>query len=255
MQKNIQNNHVNPWNPSNKKPHHTRWSNRIENRRSMIKQSCATSKQKHTCSSATVFTPSGSINHCFVEDFIQLQDGSALTILLPLKEYEISKNVVPTFDTKFLKLIDIFQFEITQVGDTNNLCYVINAIILSSPNRDHALSGIDKVSLKEGLNGNKKYGSIVSVNDNCSIHPLIKWNDVLNGRRNRMMIFTKLDNLRIPTSTFFNYRSNEDVLLRLLSMLFEEAFGDSLQYQFLIIAYYQAQKNKNKTKSTNSLKT
>ena len=72
---------------------------------------------------ATVFSPSGSINRCFLEDFIQLPDGSPLTILLPLKECELSKKVVPTFDTKILKLIEIFDFDITQVGDTTNLFF------------------------------------------------------------------------------------------------------------------------------------
>ncbi len=56
--------------------------------------------------------------------------------------------------------------------------------------------------MKEGLNGKKKFGSIVSVYEDCPINPLVKWNDVLNSLRNGMMVFSKLQNLRIPTTTF-----------------------------------------------------
>ena len=63
-----------------------------------------------------------------------------------------------------------------------------------------------------------------------------------------MTVFCKLKNLRILTDTFFNYQSNEDVLLCLLSVLFEECYRDSPQCQFLIFAYYQAQKKQKQNK-------
>ena len=90
-----------------------------------------------------------------------------------------------------MKLIELFHFELTYVGDKNNLFYVINAIIISTPNRNQALSGIDKFSFKEDLNGNKKFSSIVSAYDDYPINTLVKWNDILNGRQNRMMILVK----------------------------------------------------------------
>ena len=49
----------------------------------------------------------------------------------------------------------------------------------------------------------------------------------------------------VPTDSFFNYHHNEDLLLKPLTMLFDECFGDRIQAQLLVIAYYQA-KNKNK---------
>ena len=43
----------------------------------------------------------------------------------------------------------------------------------------------------------------------------------------------------------FNYRYNDESLLKLLTTLYNECFGDRIQAQLLVIAYYQA---KNKTK-------
>jgi len=42
-----------------------------------------------------------------------------------------------------------------------------------------------------------------------------------------------------------NYRRNDDSMLKLMTMLFDECFGDRVQSQLLVIAYYQA-KNKQK---------
>ena len=42
-----------------------------------------------------------------------------------------------------------------------------------------------------------------------------------------MISYSNLENSRVPTTTFPNYRANENTLLRLLSMMFDECFGDS----------------------------
>ena len=81
----------------------------------------------------------------------------------------------------------MFDFAVTSIGDSDNLFYVIEAVILSSPNSIQATMGIDKVSLQEGLNGNKKFGCTVSV-QNSEITPLVKWKDVLNGRKSGLMV-------------------------------------------------------------------
>ena len=52
---------------------------------------------------------------------------------------------------------------------------------------------------------------------------------------------------RAPTDTFLNYRHDDDLVLKLLTMLFNECFGDRIQAQLLAIAYYQA---KNKIKQS-----
>ena len=51
---------------------------------------------------------------------------------------------------------------------------------------------------------------------------------------------------------FFNYRRNEEFMLKLMTMLFDECYGDHIQVQLLVIAYYQA-KNKQKQQDMNCL--
>ena len=55
-----------------------------------------------------------------------------------------------------------------------------------------------------------------------------------------IQIWSSAHTFRIPTDTFFNYRHNDDLLLKLLTMLFDECFGDRIQAQLLVIAFYQA---------------
>ena len=157
IQKTVQINNIIPWNPSMKKLSETRSSDRIHNViRKKMSLSASLKKKKQTASS-TMFNPRGSIHLFFLEDFINLLDGSSVIILLPLIDCEISKKIAPTFDAKFLKLIENFEFKLTQVGDTANLFHAINATIFSSPNRDQALTGIDRLSLQEVLNRNKSF--------------------------------------------------------------------------------------------------
>ena len=47
---------------------------------------------------------------------------------------------------------------LTRIGGANDLYYVLEASIVSNPNRDAANSGIDWPSLKTGLHGTQKYG-------------------------------------------------------------------------------------------------
>lgn len=199
IKKTVQHNNVIARNVVVKQCVNTRTSARIhtttQKQHQSTKQQCQ-NKPNHRQLLVTVFNPSGSIHHCFVEDFISLPVASSITILLPVEQCEKANKVTPTFDFKFLQLLSLFEFAVTSIGDSDNLFYVIEAVILSSPNRNQATMGIDKQSLQEGLNGNKKFGCVVSV-QNSGITPLVKWKDVLNGRRNGLMV-----------SVFFSFKNN-----------------------------------------------
>ena len=91
-----------------------------------------------------------------------------------------SKTAYPTFDSKLLLLIDLFEFDKTTIGDSEILFYVTNATILCSPNRIQESTGVDKQSLREGLIDNKKFGCNMKVNDS-SISPLAKWKEASCG--------------------------------------------------------------------------
>ena len=70
MQKSAQNNYINPWNPSIKNHLHNHCSHRIQNHEEINKTKTISNKKKHSSSLAIVFSQSGSINRCFLEDFI-----------------------------------------------------------------------------------------------------------------------------------------------------------------------------------------
>ena len=179
----------------------------------------------------------------YVEDFILLNVGDSIKVLIPEKELK-KKNKLYTFDSKFISCLTDIDAPMTQIGAISNRFYVLSCIIKSSPNRHDTISGIDKTTFNRGFKGNQNFGCSLSVED-TNIVPLLKWRDVLNGKREGLQVWSSSHTFRFPTDTFFNYRNNEDLLLKLLTMLFDECFGDRIQAQLLVIAYYQA-KNKNK---------
>jgi hypothetical protein len=194
IKKTVQHNNVIPWRPAPKKSTAPRSSSRIQaNNISIIdaKKKVVPSVHASSSVSSSTFNPDPSVHRCYLEDFISLPVGSNITILLPIKECSKAKKVAPSFDIKFVKLVEEFDFERTCIGEESNAFYVINATIKASPNRNQALSGIDRQSLQEGLYGNKKFGCIVSVLDS-DIYPLVMWRDVLNGRRKGLQVSMKL---------------------------------------------------------------
>jgi len=130
-----------------------------------------------------------SLHRCYVEDFIALPIGSNISILIPKKIVILSKKKKgqKCIDPKLIKIVDLIQPSLTRIGGPNDLYYVVRASVSSTPNRDAAYSGIDRISLKNGLHGTQKYGSVVSING-CSITPLIKWRDVLNAGKDGMQV-------------------------------------------------------------------
>ena len=75
-------------------------------------------------------------------------------------------------------VVDIVVPPLTQIGATKDLYYIIKATIASTPNLDASHTGIDRQSIKAGLHGTQKYGSLLSI-IGCDISPLIKWRDIL----------------------------------------------------------------------------
>ena len=134
------------------------------------------------------FSPSSSLHRCYVEDFIMLPIKSEITILLPIRKNSKKSSVTPpSYDVKFLKIIEEQEFEKTSIGGEKNIFHIIPATIVSSPNLDQASCGIDRTTFLQGLNGNSKFGCTVRV-EGSKLEPLVKWRDVLNGRRTGLQV-------------------------------------------------------------------
>ena len=129
------------------------------------------------------------LNRCYIEDFISLTSGTDITLLVPQKLIIASKKKhgPQQLDEKLIKVVDMIDPALTQIGGPKDLYYVIESSIASTPNRNAAYSGIDKLSIKSGLHGIQKYGSTLSI-DGTTITPLIKWRDVLNGRKDGIQV-------------------------------------------------------------------
>ena len=76
---------------------------------------------------------------------------------------------------------------ITQLGGSKDMYYIINRTISTTPNRDASIAGIDRASMKAGLHGIQKFGSLVNV-EGCAIILLIKWRDILNGCKDGIQV-------------------------------------------------------------------
>jgi hypothetical protein len=145
-----------------------------------------------------------------VEDFIGLTVGTNITLLIPKKILNLSKKKKGSkrIDDKLIKVVESLDPPLTQIGGLNDLYYAVEASIASTPNRDAAYSGIDRISLKNGLHGTQKYGAVLSIRGS-SITPLIKWRDVLNGGKEGIQVrhLLDFDNITINYKIQLNYLS------------------------------------------------
>jgi hypothetical protein len=118
-------------------------------------------------------------------------------------------------DDKLLQVVESIKPSLTQIGGLNDLYFVVEASIASTPNRDAAFSGIDRISLKSGLHGTQKYGSLLSI-PGCAITPLIKWRDVLNGGKEGIQV----RHFYTSNSITINYKITIKSLIILIIILF-----------------------------------
>ena len=127
------------------------------------------------------------LNRCYLEDFIALPCGTHICILVPRKEVVSTKKSIKCVDEKLISIINTTVPPLTQLGGTKDIYYIINATISTTPNRDASITGIDRASMKAGLHGSQKFGSLIKV-EGCGITPLIKWRDVLNGCKDGIQV-------------------------------------------------------------------
>ena len=131
----------------------------------------------------------------YVEDFILLNVGDRIKVLIPDKALQKKNNRKYSFDYKFISCALEIGAPITQIGSVNNRFHVLSCEVLSSPNRSQAVIGIDRITLQNGLNGNQNFGSLLKIED-YDYNPLLKWRDVLNGRRDGLQVSNYSDSLR-----------------------------------------------------------
>ena len=129
------------------------------------------------------------MHRCYVEDFICLPRGTSINLLVPQKLVVSmkKKKYCKGIDQKLMLVVDIVVPPLTQIGATKDLYYIIKATIASTPNLDASHTGIDRQSIKAGLHGTQKYGSLLSI-IGCDISPLIKWRDILNGCKDGIQV-------------------------------------------------------------------
>ena len=188
IMKTILNNNIIPWQPSTiPKTNTSRLSKRIKQSdanklvQAQLNVIDVTCLDKNSSPIIVPFSPSSSLHRCYVEDFIMLPIKSEITILLPVRKNSKKTVTPPSYDVKFLKIIEEQEFEKTSIGGEKNIFHIIPATIISSPNLDQASCGIDRITFLQGLNGNSKFGCTVRV-EGSNLEPLVKWRDVLNGR-------------------------------------------------------------------------
>ena len=128
----------------------------------------------------------------YVEDFILLSVGDRIKVLIPDKALRNKTKSKYAFDTKFISCALEVDAPITQIGAINNRFHVLSCEVMSSPNRTQSLSGIDRSTFQNGFKGNQNFGSLVRVEDSDYI-PLLKWRDILNGRRDGLQVSKNID--------------------------------------------------------------
>ena len=69
-------------------------------------------------------------------------------------------------------------------------------MIKSSPNRNDAISGMDRMTIQNGCKGNQNFGCLVQIED-TDVAPSLKWRDVLNGGKEGLQVSNSMK-LRSP---------------------------------------------------------
>ena len=177
IKKNVLNNNIVKWTVQSKlRSQRTRRSvTRIDNENAI--------PQTNSDSSAS-YTISGDYHRLYVEDVILLNIGDPIKILIPDKAV---KKKGYSFDRKFISCVTEIDNPITQIGGDNNRYHVLSCVIKSCPNRNEAISGIDRISFQNGFTGNQNFGCLIQVIDSDHI-PLLKWRDVINGKRDGLQV-------------------------------------------------------------------
>ena len=180
IKKNVLNNNIVKWTVQSKLPRHrTRTTNSIRENNATIVPSIT---NESLCSNNI----SRDYHRLYVEDYILLNVGNPIKVLIPVKATK-KKYKANMFDPKFLICLQQIEAPITQIGSDSNRFYVISCIIKSSPNRNDAISGIDRITLQNGFKGNQNFGCLLEIED-TDVIPLLKWRDVLNGGREGLQV-------------------------------------------------------------------
>ena len=91
------------------------------------------------------------------------------------------------FDPKFLTCLQQIDAPLTKIGADSNVFCVMTCITKSCPNRNDAISGIDRITMQNGFKGNQNFGCLLDIEDS-DVVPLLKWRDVLNGGREGLQV-------------------------------------------------------------------
>ena len=74
---------------------------------------------------------------------------------------------------------------LTQIGTSNDLCYIAEATIEFIPNKDASYAGVDRQHSKGGLHSMHNFVFSLDI-IGCNMLPLIKWRGMLNGFKDGM---------------------------------------------------------------------
>ena len=188
-------------------------------------------------------------NRCVVEDFMLLEEKTAVVVMIPKTKFQYSSNLI---NVKSLLL----QSNLIQFGGKRSIkYYILDCIVASNPFlnkfKDNDISTTEMQMAFENdisqiytvnLNINKDTHDINSTRTSNDTLFNISWLDVLRGRKNGIQVWAILSKKRNFTDNFVNISKNnktpEEVLLKLLSFLSEELHCDKEQSMVLLNNYY-----------------
>ena len=150
-----------------------------------------------------------------VEDFMLLEGGESIFLLLPLSDCKLFRSYTPD---------DIVTFG-------SNKWRLYSCVVQSSPHVQRATGGMDRQDLMNAF-GKDNYGSVISIKsipNDTSASKLITWKDVLNGGSTGIQLWSRGDRFRNLYSVFEKKRRSEDTIFALLNALYHEVYGDRMQ--------------------------
>ena len=138
--------------------------------------------------------PLSAYNRCFVEDFMMLEFGQSVVLLIPVNSH--NDNI------EYISMINTLQPEEYKFYNSTRATkyYIFFGDVYKNPSLDSVANGIELRDLKDGF-GHQNDGVYINLqntnSESCNFthRTIVKWIDVLNGRCNGLQIWSKLPSI------------------------------------------------------------
>lgn len=216
----------------------------VRNKASSLSTRSTTTIQQPSTNSSLIqhngmnFFNSG-MHRCLIEDFMTLQKGRDVVVLLPEQDERFSC---------------ITPFATVQIGKSNYRVY--NCVVSISSYANLIVAGMAVSDVKKGFNeGN--YGCFVDIKDSsdCSSRICLTWSEVLNAREEGVQVWRSLnskENCRNFTALFKSRRKTDLGCRSILNYFFSEVYGDRIQLFHLYTTYLRIRNMHLSSQSSNN---